>query len=409
MNSDDVVSGSSPEHQPLIESPATLALAGLLATSAVLQLYLLTAALAILLGMIGVARLWSLLSLRSLNGDRRLTYERLFPGDTVELVMRLENRKLLPLAWVEISQPLPSGLLAKDNAPVSTMRGALLWYQAATFRPLLTCQRRGYYRLGPATITSGDPFGIYPNQRELRQPTSLLVYPRLYPLSDMQLAPNALFGEALSPRHLLYDPINSAGSRDYVSGDPVRHMHWKATAKRQRHQVKVFEPTTNVATLLLLAIDSFERRAEHDLELGISAAASLAAFINGRQSPVGLLANARLHMGEGAPWIAPRMGQTNLMRILEALALVSGQPIGLFFDLVKAHLHEVSRDTTLVFIHAEPTPTVYEELRRLNALGHHTALFSLAGNRVGQSGQPVKDQSLRALLASAAEMQKVTA
>jgi uncharacterized protein (DUF58 family) len=272
LNSDDVVSGGSPEHQALIESPAALAIAGFLAFSAALHLYLLTAALAILLGMIGVAKLWSLLSLRSLSGDRRLTYERVFPGDMVELVVRLQNRKLLPLPWVEISQPLPSGLLAKDNAPVSTMRGALLWYQAATFRPLLSCHRRGYLRLGPATITSGDPLGIYPNQRALRQPTNLLVYPRLYPLYDMQLAPNALFGEALSQHHLLYDPVNSAGSRDYVPGDPVRHIHWKATAKRQHHQVKVFEPTTNIDTLLLLAIDSFERRPEHDLELGISAA-----------------------------------------------------------------------------------------------------------------------------------------
>ena len=49
---------------------------------------------------------------------------------------------------------------------------------------------------------------------------------------------NALFGEALSQHHLLYDPINSAGSREYVPGDPVRHIHWKATAKRQHHQVK---------------------------------------------------------------------------------------------------------------------------------------------------------------------------
>ena len=42
----------------------------------------------------------------------------------------------------------------------------------------------------------------------------------------------------------LADPLRTVGVRDYHPEDSFRHLHWKATARAQQLQVRVFEPTT---------------------------------------------------------------------------------------------------------------------------------------------------------------------
>ena len=42
----------------------------------------------------------------------------------------------------------------------------------------------------------------------------------------------------------LEDPIRIAGARDYRPGDPLKRMHWKATARTGELQVRLVDPST---------------------------------------------------------------------------------------------------------------------------------------------------------------------
>src|SRR5579884_1868597 len=55
---------------------------------------------------IGLSRLSARYSLMGLRYQRSLSPARLFPGDEAKLEIRLDNRKLLPLAWLSITDPL---------------------------------------------------------------------------------------------------------------------------------------------------------------------------------------------------------------------------------------------------------------------------------------------------------------
>ena len=391
-----------PPLKPLLEFPVPLVMVGLLGASAWFQLHLVTVALAVLLSIVVVCKLWSKRALHGLRAERRLTYARVFPDDPVELVVRLENRKLLPLPWVEVAQFLPAGLLAEGASPRSIARASLLWNQAATFRLPLVGRKRGYYRLRPGVIMSGDPFGVYPRQQALSGANGLIVYPRLLSLVDIGLASTSLFGEITRTRQLLQDPTNNVGTRDYAPGDPVRHVHWKATAKRQHLQVKVFAPSTSLHVVLLLAVDSFIGRSEEDLELAISAAASLAFRINGEQSPVGLLTNARLATGGGEAHLAPYAGEEHLARILETLAVVTGAATRPFEDFLDEHARALPRDAALVCIHADPSAALRERLRRLRMDGQRVLLCTLEGSGRVEAGDAIEEHRLSHLPKAAA-------
>ena len=71
----------------------------------------------------------------------------------------------------------------------------------------------------------------------------ILVYPRIVPVTELGLPAQHPFGDHRSSRRLVEDPMRLMGSRDYSQGDNFRFIHWKATARQQKLQTKVFEPS----------------------------------------------------------------------------------------------------------------------------------------------------------------------
>jgi uncharacterized protein (DUF58 family) len=303
---------------------------------------LVTVAATLLLTLL-VTRAWSRHSLRGLSYERETSDERAFPGDELLLSLRLANSKLLPLPWVEVDDRVPNRLLLLSEAgePVSTLEGERLrlagsvsWSERVTWRYRLRCQRRGIYRLGPAVVTSGDPFGFFPRSARVGDVRRVVVYPRLVPVDGMALPSGSPHGEVRAPQWLFEEPTRVVGVRDYHPEDPIRRIHWKATARRGELQVKIQEPTVELSTAIFLAVDSFatgppaqgEDGPDEPFESAVSLAASLAHLLIGRGIPVGLYANWG-GVGSGASLQLPPAGsQEQLLQILESLAGIDASP-----------------------------------------------------------------------------------
>ncbi len=198
-------------------------------------------------------------------------------------------------------------------------------------------------------MTNLAPIACLPFTRSstLGATQQLVVYPRLVPLERLGLPAGFPLGERKPDRWIFEDPSRPAGVRDYRREDPFRHIHWKATARRQQLQVKLHEPTTTLETALFLGVDSFgvdsasdgategrtqiqgsisalgPRDPELTFEYAVSVTASLAHRLIGRRHPVGLYLNGD-GAGSGDPVdLAPGASQEQLMQILELLAGVN--------------------------------------------------------------------------------------
>ncbi len=77
--------------------------------------------------------------------------------------------------------------------------------------------RRFYYRIGPVTYESGDIFTLFTREREHKYIDTLVVYPQIWPLSELGLPPKEPFGEVKVRHSLFTDPIRTRGIRDYHS------------------------------------------------------------------------------------------------------------------------------------------------------------------------------------------------
>jgi uncharacterized protein (DUF58 family) len=259
-----------------------------------------------------VPEIWYRHALRHLSLHQQVSESRVFFGETITLSIRTENRKLLPLPWLEIEDEIPTALplLTGHASPSYKVNRELLvntlslWsYQRVTRHCRFACQARGLYTFGPVTVRSGDPFGWLVREDRVSASATLLVYPLLAPLESFGLPPRHPFGERATPRRLLEDPLRVAGVREYVLGDDPRRIHWKATARAGELRSKIYEPSSQYRLLILLDINAYPEPwmgiDPEVQELTICAAASFAMWALEEGYAVGLLANTLMMTSSG--------------------------------------------------------------------------------------------------------------
>jgi len=159
----------------------------------------------------------------------------------------------------------------------------------------VTFERRGYFQFGPAGVETGDLFGFFKRFRSTGGADHALIYPKTLVLSRYDIAARRPIGELRITHRLFEDPLLVSSVRQYRSGDPLRHIHWKASARTGVLQTKIFEPTTVIGATIVLDFDR-ARYGESPVgvarsELAVTLAASVAYHVYGKREKVGLLTN----------------------------------------------------------------------------------------------------------------------
>ena len=118
------------------------------------------------------------------------------------------------------------------------------------------------------------------------------------------------------------------GTRGYQDSSPARHIHWKASARHDRLQEKIFEPSEQEKVVLILEADGFaDNQADQDFERAVETLASLATLLDSHNYAVGLLSNCDINGNGGIEKahgrvLRPGRLPGQLPRLLELLARV---------------------------------------------------------------------------------------
>ena len=189
-----------------------------------------------------LSRLWAEHGIRRVQVERDYV-NRAFPGEKVTVKLCVKNGGLLPLPWLRIHESIPIQLKS-PNFFRSVF--SLLPKETREFQYELDCRNRGYYRVGPVSVTSGDLFGTTAYEMTVTDDAYMIVYPQIIPLTHIALPAQTPFGSVPTNQRIFEDPSRIVGVRDYQSGDSLRHIHWKTSATTGRLQVKRFEPAISI-------------------------------------------------------------------------------------------------------------------------------------------------------------------
>ncbi|HYW27220.1 MAG TPA: DUF58 domain-containing protein [Terriglobales bacterium] len=283
----------------------------------------------------GAELLWTRHCLTGVEYERHLDATRAAWGDDVWLTVRVTNRKLLPLTWLQVEDQVPTRLTIERAAITQGRRESLAYlsglfsmlpYEQVVRRYRVRCRQRGLFEFGPSRVVSGDLLARTSRSRADEKLDRLIVYPKVL---DLVVAPprsRRMVGRLAADRLIVTDPSRTVGVRRYQAGDPLRHVEWRASARSRELLVRVFEPTTDLALALFIdfLVPGFGTGNLYpdQLEFAISVTASLARWALDRRYRVGLVGNGT---GQGADGVRVPVGDgpEQLRRILEALALAT--------------------------------------------------------------------------------------
>ena len=292
--------------------------------------------------------------------------------------MRLKNDKFLPLPWIHVKEPMPEGVQV-DRRHVSPVAYAgyvqvdhashLSWYERISWKMDYKSSKRGHFRLGPARLQSGDLFGFFPVDRDDTPVDQMIIYPKLYDLPSLGLPPERPFGEMKGRQRIFEDPSRIAGLRDYRPGDPMRRIDWKASARTQTLQSRVYEPSGTLHMLIALNVNTMEHVWEgyvpELLERLISLAGSVAQYGFDDGYSIGLATNGSFPESDRPLRVPVGRHADQLARVLEALAVIGPFTLSPLEFVIDREAQRFPLGATLVCVTGRLDPPLADALRKV--------------------------------------------
>ena len=253
---------------------------------------------------------------------RETSSDNIFEDGDINVRFIVKN-KGLGIGFVEIYDQLPpqARITKGSNYTLLYMKP----WQEISFEYSLKLPLRGHYHLGPVKLRVKDAFDLFYNEKYEESLHSFSVFPQIEILEEQVIksrAPKLLSGAM--PLNVIGAGTEFYSLREFVPGDSLRSVNWKALAKKGKMMVNetVREDVMDVILLVdARDISSVGGGKDTPLEMSCRAAATYAKQLLDERNNVALMV-----YGDSIERVDLDRGEHHLFKILTALA--SAKPQG---------------------------------------------------------------------------------
>lgn len=258
--------------------------------------------------------LWSRRLRESFAAERTVRELRVPRNDRLELVILATNRSRLPLYSVYFADS--SGMLSvgADDA-----RWLVTIPPRATvpLRYSIAGSARGEYEVGPFRLRGSDPLALFPFETRIDDRARVLVLPARI---DVPIALDSGVPQgAITLRDRRYEDVTLYRSiRDYRSGDELKRINWKVTARLGRLCTNEYLDSLNCPLMIFcdLAASRYPLRLRRDIaERAIETAAAIVSLAAAHGQECGFASS-----GSGKPYV--KVGSSRAAAIIDTLARI---------------------------------------------------------------------------------------
>lgn len=313
-------------------------------------------------------------------------------GEEFEIISIIENKKIYPITYLNISQEYPEEFEFIEG---NNFKGAyktkmsVLPFQRVKRSFKVSCLKRGRYILKNAEITCGDLFGFETMTQFYESFAEIVVLPKSYSLK--KLTPYGSYtGDISVKRWIIEDPLVNIGIKEYTGREPLKQIHWPSSLKHQKIMVKEYDFTTDNNLLIALNIETckpFWQKIDGDaIERCISITRSLVDEFESLKVPYGLISNAQNFLN--STLYRPGLGLNHRLKILESLGRIDYSIFCPFEDIIKTK--NSIKNTTIVVI----TPIILDEyvspINNLIKFYQKVVLITLNTNNIGKVAKQIE-------------------
>jgi len=184
----------------------------------------------------------------------------------------------------------------------------------------------------------------------------------------------------------------------------MRRIDWKASARRQALQSKVYEPSGTLHMLVAINVNtlahSWEGYVPELLERLLSVAASVAQYGFEEGYSIGLIANGSYPESDRPMRVPVGRHSDQLMRVLEALAVINPLTISALETVINKEAQSFPFGATLVCVTARMDEPLAAALRRVAGAGHAVTVLSLAEQPFEELGTAIRVYELHNIMRS---------
>ena len=248
-------------------------------------------------------------------------------GEIITLTEQVNNEKHLPLPvlYVKFSTSRTFFFEDMDNAAVSdryhrndvfSVMGQQQIIRQLEFRTT----KRGYYAIEHLDLVVHDLFMRASFASKQPNHTALYVYPALLTDRHSLALTSSIIGD-LAQTDLYEDPLSFRGIREYMSGDSMRYINWKATAKTNELMVNTYFDIQNTEVVLLFNLDTNVIQRDDNLqEYMIRVVTTLLHHMNTRDYATRLAINITDPLTEEVIITEVGKGREHFQSLMEKLA-----------------------------------------------------------------------------------------
>lgn len=172
-----------------------------------------------------------------ITGERRVP-DKLSNGDENEIGISLSNSYLFQVR-LKILDEIPHQFQKRDFQIVTVIGPGMEKYFKYKLRPT----ERGDYLFGNLNVFARSPIGLISKKYTFNSEQKVAVYPSFLQLHkyDLMAFSNHLFEYGLKKIRRIGHTMEFEQIKDYVQGDDIRNINWKATAKRNQLMLNQFQ------------------------------------------------------------------------------------------------------------------------------------------------------------------------
>jgi len=286
-----------------------------------------------------------LFALRNISVERAVSATRLSAGQSLAIRIRISRHGLWPTLWLGVSEELPAAWSV--NAEDAHRVVQPLWNTQINLTYRIHALKRGLYRLGDTRLETGDVFGLQHRSRSYQGNMEIIVYPQVVPVRGWSGTHPDETSARQPTSHITEESSNVMGVRDYVPGDRLSRIHWKASARNGMLLSKEFElhVSSDLVFLADLSKSSHEGISASVFELEMIITASLMKFCFETHRRFGLL----LH-GSTLQKFDAGTGEALFLHCMEALAVAQPDSSIPFTESVLRTARDIQHGGTLVVV-----------------------------------------------------------
>jgi uncharacterized protein (DUF58 family) len=292
-----------------------------------------------------------------------LTSPSFHEDDPIEISLHFRQTGLRPALLVGGLEQCPFAPAEDAIQPffIPTLFGG----QTSSLTYRTTCDRRGVFSFAPLRLESKGPFGLFHTQNMVAAPGEILIYPAYHSLKRLRLFEKRELAEQAALRVGRGSQV--IGTREYRTGDSLRQIHWRSTARTGQLVVKEFSDDEQQAFTVVLDLQadlSIGGGKFSTFETAIRLAASFGYYATQKNIPLRL-------MGSSPKWTPPAMplGWWGLLNYLAKVQNDGHEPLAQV-------LRRLPASTFVVVLISRPHETIVKALAALAQPGRQTlAIF----------------------------------